>query len=131
MARVDEINTQAQVQLPQEMVNKYSDVFNDLGLIKSNTKIHINEEIPPVIDTPRRIPIAIANYIYNTKWWFSLRVALITTPLLLNAANMHNPPPLMLHQAWVVNRIFILYLPYTFHIDFASFDHLNQSGVYF
>ena len=60
-ARVDKINTQAQAQPSQEMVNKYSHVFNRLGLIKSNGKIHINEEITPVIDPSRRIPIVIAD----------------------------------------------------------------------
>ena len=47
LARVGEINTDMQGQSSQKMANTYSDVFKGLGLIKSNAKIHIDEEMPP------------------------------------------------------------------------------------
>ena len=43
------------------MVNKYKTVFNGIGTIKVNAKIHIDPTVNPVIDPPRRIPHAIEN----------------------------------------------------------------------
>lgn len=60
IARVNEIK---EVTTPdkaaRDMVNKYTDIFNGLGTIKVNAKIHIDTTVEPVIDPPRRIPHAI------------------------------------------------------------------------
>ena len=43
----------------REMVKEFENVFEGLGLIKSNAHIHIDMSVTPTIDPPRRIPHAI------------------------------------------------------------------------
>ena len=49
----------------KQLVNKYKHVFKGLGCIKSNAVIHIDSNISPVIDPPRRIPHAIQEAVRN------------------------------------------------------------------
>ena len=49
--------------IAEKMVKEYIDVFTGLGCIKTNTIIHVNNEIEPVIDPPRRIPYAIQDQV--------------------------------------------------------------------
>ena len=49
----------------KSMVSKFEDVFQGLGLIKTNAIIHIDPTIPAVIDPPRRIAYAIQNKVHK------------------------------------------------------------------
>ena len=53
------VNTNKTNEKTQKLVSEYSDVFTGLGLIKSNTHIHIDPSVEPCVDPPRRIPYAI------------------------------------------------------------------------
>ena len=65
IARVGEVNQDVQhqedsgAQAAEKLVNEYIDVFSGLGTIKVGAKIHIDENVNPTIDPPRRIPHAI------------------------------------------------------------------------
>ena len=41
------------------ILSGYSDVFDDLGLITGECKIHLDPNAIPVVHPPRRVPIAI------------------------------------------------------------------------
>ena len=43
----------------QKTVKHYTDVFSGLGCIKTNAVIHVDSNVQPVVDPPRRIPYAI------------------------------------------------------------------------
>ena len=43
----------------ENMVNEFADVFTGLGTIKVGAKIHIDKNVSPTVDPPRRIPHAI------------------------------------------------------------------------
>ena len=47
----DHVNTEA-----EKLVKTFNDVFQGLGTIKTKAKIHIDKDIEPIIDPPRRIP---------------------------------------------------------------------------
>ena len=62
LVRVDTVTSQLIEQCnhtAKGLVRSYLDVFTGLGLIKTNTKIHVNPNITPSVDPPRRIPYAI------------------------------------------------------------------------
>ena len=49
----------------EALLSQYHDVFNGLGLIKTNATIHTDPKVIPVVDPPRCIPYAIYNQVYN------------------------------------------------------------------
>ena len=70
IARIDAVNTtrdedaadqneQHDAQEATKLVNRYSDVFKGLGLIKTEAHLYVDNTIEPTIDAPRKIPIAI------------------------------------------------------------------------
>ena len=62
ITRIDAINTKADwttMEYAKKLVNNYENVFNGLGTIKVNATIHVDPNVTPVIDPPRRIPHAI------------------------------------------------------------------------
>ena len=77
ITRVNTINKQAsemteaqatgtsEIDTAHEMVKKYNDVFNGLGLIKTDAKLYIDKNVQPSIDPPRRIPHAISHKVKN------------------------------------------------------------------
>lgn len=41
------------------VLNDYNDIFEGLGCLPIKCHIHINDEVQPIIDAPRKIPYAL------------------------------------------------------------------------
>ena len=125
LARIDSISDEHNNELTnittnaeaQELVIKYSDLYSGLGKIKTNVLIHVDHNIPPVIDPPCRIPAAIESKVKDelskmlklgviveqnepTKWVNSItivkkpnKICVCLNPTKLNKAILHGPYP--------------------------------------
>ena len=65
IARIDNVDAKEDVVAAESMVKSYNDIFTGLGLIKTGATIHIDNNVTPVIDPPRRIPCAIEKKVKN------------------------------------------------------------------
>ena len=57
ITRVSTINYEGPGGAAERLVNKYNELFQGLGIIKVNAHIHIDENVTPIVDPPRRIPM--------------------------------------------------------------------------
>ena len=62
---VVELKTPININTLHEMVNRYNDVSQGLGVIKVIVTIPVDPSVPSVIDSPRRVPHTITDDVHK------------------------------------------------------------------